>query len=77
MAAHTIEEAVIEKLRELPADKQQEVLAFASSLGMKPKTPRKSLYGLWKDAGVSISREDIAEARKEMWGNFPREQFFK
>ena len=77
MVARSIEEAVIEKLRELPADKQQEVLDFASFLSSRKKAPRKSLYGLWKDAGVSVSEEDIAEARKEMWGNFPREQFFK
>jgi hypothetical protein len=29
------------------------------------------LRGLWK--GVDISEEEIAEARREMWGNFPRE----
>jgi hypothetical protein len=77
MAGHSIEEAVVAKLRELPADKQQQVLDFASFLGTKQMRPRKSLYGLWKDLGISISEEDIAEARKEMWGNFPREQFFK
>jgi hypothetical protein len=77
MPGHSIEEAVVAKLRELPADKQQEVLDFASFLGTKQMRPRKSLYGLWKDLGISISEEDIAEARKEMWGNFPREQFFK
>ncbi|MBE2269989.1 MAG: hypothetical protein IAE80_17255 [Anaerolinea sp.] len=37
----------------------------------KPSTPRKSLYGLWE--GVEVSAEDIDEARREMWGNFPRE----
>jgi len=36
-------------------------------------TPRKSLRGLWK--GLDITEEDIAEARCEMWGNFPREDF--
>jgi hypothetical protein len=77
MAVQSIEEAVVAKLRELPAEKQREVLDFASSLGTKEKRPRKSLYGLWKDLGVSISEEDIAEARKEMWGDFPRERFFK
>jgi Protein of unknown function (DUF2281) len=76
-AANAIEEAVVAKLRELPADKQQEVLDFASFLGTKQKRPLKNLYGLWKDLGVSISEEDIAEARKEMWGNFPREHFFE
>jgi hypothetical protein len=38
----------------------------------QPK-PRKSLRGLWK--GLNITEEDIAEARREMWGNFPREDF--
>ena len=35
--------------------------------------PLRSLYGLWKDFGVSLSAEEIDEARQEMWGNFPRE----
>jgi hypothetical protein len=35
--------------------------------------PLRSLYGLWKDFGVSISAEEIDEARREMWENFPRE----
>jgi hypothetical protein len=29
--------------------------------------------GLFADLGVHISDEEIAEARHEMWGNFPRE----
>jgi len=33
--------------------------------------PRRSLYGAWED--VSISAEEIDEARREMWANFPRE----
>ncbi|NIR53105.1 hypothetical protein GWO43_31140 [candidate division KSB1 bacterium] len=33
--------------------------------------PRKSLRGLWQ--GLDISDKDIAEARREMWQNFPRE----
>lgn len=37
------------------------------------RTEFRSLYGLWKDMGVDISEEDIDEARREMWGNFPRE----
>lgn len=32
--------------------------------------PRQSLRGLWK--GIDLSDEDIAEARREMWSNFPR-----
>lgn len=37
----------------------------------KSAQPLRSLQGLWN--GVSISAEDIDEARREMWGNFPRE----
>jgi hypothetical protein len=35
--------------------------------------PLPSLYGLWADLSVNVSAEDIDEARREMWGNFPRE----
>jgi hypothetical protein len=71
----TIEQTVIEKLRELPPDKQQEVLDFIQLLKHKsqPKKPRRSLYGLWSDLGIEITETDIAEARQEMWGNFPKD----
>ena len=77
MAAIPIEEAIVATVRELSPEQQQEVLDFASFLGSKKKPPLKSMYGLWKDLGISFSEEDIAEARKEMWGNFPREHFFE
>lgn len=35
--------------------------------------PRESLRGIWQ--GLNITDEDIAEARREMWGNFPRDDF--
>ena len=35
------------------------------------KKTKQSLLGLWE--GVDVSAEDIDEARREMWGNFPRE----
>lgn len=71
----TLEEAVLKTLRELPVDKQQEVLDFAQYLKQKvtPKRPRRSLRGLCADLNIHITEEDISEARKEMWGNFPRE----
>ena len=70
----SIEQQVIEKLRELPPEKQKEVLDFASSL-TKEESPRKlrSLEGLLEDLNLDITEEDIAQARKEMWGNFPRD----
>lgn len=70
-----IEQNVIEKLRQLPVEKQQELLDFAEFLyqknAMKPKL--KTIKGLCTDLQVNITEKDIAEARKEMWGNFPRE----
>ena len=35
--------------------------------------PLKSLYGLWQDFGIDLSAEEIDEARREMWGTFPRD----
>jgi hypothetical protein len=35
--------------------------------------PLRSLHGLWKDFGVSISAEEIDEACREMRENFRRE----
>ena len=32
--------------------------------------PRRPLRGLWK--GLGITHEEITEARREMWGDFPR-----
>lgn len=71
----SVEEAILEKVRALPAEKQEEVLKFADSLIPPPevKQPLISPRGLWKDFDIDISEEDIAELRREMWKNFPRE----
>ena len=71
----TIEEMVLEKLRGLPPEKQKEVLEFAESLKQTngPPKPLRSLEGLWADLDIDITEEDISEARREMWGNFPRD----
>ena len=71
----TIEEMVLEKLRGLPPEKQKEVLEFVESLKPDGSTrkPLRSLEGLLEDLNVDITEEDIAEARREMWGNFPRD----
>lgn len=71
----SIEESVLASLKGLPVHKQLEVLDFAEFLAQKQGTngPRKSPLGLWADLGVDITAKDIDEARKEMWGQFPRE----
>ncbi len=70
-----LEQAVLEKLRELPLEKQQEVLDFTNFLHQQvtSKRPLGSVKGLWADLNFDLSDEDIAQARKEMWGNFPRD----
>jgi len=71
----TFEQRVLKKLRDLPADKKKKVLDFVNLLSKKngTKKPRRSLRGLWKDLNFQITDEDIAQARREMWGNFPRD----
>jgi hypothetical protein len=71
----TIEQQVVEKLRDLPPEKQKEVLDFVEFLKQKngTKEPLRSLRGLWKDLNIEITEEDIAQARREMWGKFPRD----
>ncbi len=60
-----------------PADKARLLVYLASAvqhalaLVPPPPTERVQILGLWQ--GLSITEDDIAEARREMWGNFPRE----
>lgn len=70
----TIEQQVLEKLRELPPEKQREVLEFLESIKEKngDGKPRRGLLGLWSDLNIRISEEDIREARREMFGANPR-----
>jgi hypothetical protein len=35
--------------------------------------PRRSLLGILADDAPAPSAEEIDDARREMWGNFPRE----
>jgi len=71
----TIEQQVLEKLRDLPPDKQKEVLDFVDFPKQQngAKKPLRSLRGLRADLNIDITEQDIAEARREMWGDFPRD----
>lgn len=73
--AMTLEEAILEKIRTLPPHKQKEVLKFAGALNaeVQPKAPLRSPKGLWADLHIDISEQDIADLRRDMWKNFPRE----
>jgi hypothetical protein len=72
----SLEQAILEAVRALPAEKQQEVLNHAAKLRDEAgrKIPFKSVRGLWADLGIiSLSPEEIEENRRDMWRNFPRE----
>jgi len=73
-----IEQIVVENFRALAFEQQREVLDFVEFLHEKKnkKKPLKSSLGICSDLNVSISAEEIDEARREMWQNFPREEFF-
>ncbi len=67
---------VIEVLETLPPEALREVASFVDYQRYKvsQSEPRETPYravklgGLW--TGIQISEEDIAEVRREMWGNF-------
>ncbi|MFN7934536.1 MAG: hypothetical protein U0R19_14490 [Bryobacteraceae bacterium] len=71
----SIEQAILEAVRSLPIEKQQEILGHATRLRdeARPKQPFQSVKGILGGRGISISAEDIDQARREMWKNFPRE----
>lgn len=67
-----IEETIIARLRELPEAQQQTVLHFIEFLiarNLNDAAPPRSLMGAWANMGIDITEEDIAEARRDMWGD--------
>lgn len=65
---------LLQQVKQLPPREQ---LLFAEQIlaGLVQQMPSKqqpkplqSLLGLWE--GFTVTEEDIAEARREMWGNF-------
>ena len=73
-------EAVLSLVKQLtPGQKLRLIEAIVPDLeeplqrAQEGEKPLRSLYGLWKDFGVSISAEEIEAARREAWENFPRE----
>jgi Protein of unknown function (DUF2281) len=70
-----IEETLIAVFNSLPHEKQQTLLEFAEFLQAKsaPKAPSKSIKGLWANADISLTEEELSKNRKEMWANFPKD----
>jgi hypothetical protein len=71
----SLEQAILEIVRSLPAEKQQEILSHATRLRDQAANRKalKSVKGLWADLGISLSAEEIEVNQHEIWKNFPRE----
>ena len=73
-----LEQAILDAVRALPADKQQELLDHLKHLrddSTQPRKPRKNGHGLWADLNIDLTAEEIDNARREMWQDFPRDDF--
>ena len=70
-----IEETLIVVIKTLPPEKQQALLEFAEFLQAKtlPKAPSKRIKGLWANADINLTEEELSTNRKEMWANFPKD----
>lgn len=68
-------ELIAERARNLPPAKQQELLDFADFLHGRRSAARerRSVRGLGRDLDVELTAEALDEARRELWGSFPRE----
>ena len=71
----SIEESILKNLRQLPLQAQREVLGLTQALRDQStsKVKLRSLHGLWEDLKINLTEQEIATARREMWGHFPRE----
>jgi hypothetical protein len=73
----TLEEALNLVKQLSPVDKarliERIVPDIERELMATPPAPRKSLWGLCANLGPAPSAEEIDQARREEWANFPRE----
>lgn len=70
-------ETLAELARQLPlAERARLIEQVAASLAEeagKSPSPRRASYAALADLHLDVSEEDIAEARRDMLANFPRE----
>ena len=72
-----LEQAVSIALKLSPLDKvhlvEQVMATLEEDLKPAQRKPRRSLLGVLEHYGQAPSAEEIDEARREMWVNFPRD----
>ncbi|MEO1664063.1 MAG: hypothetical protein AAFU54_05465 [Chloroflexota bacterium] len=64
-------------IRQLSPDEQfelvSEVLSNLRQQQTMPRKPKRSLYGIAAHTGKAPSADEIDDARRDVWQNFPRE----
>lgn len=73
MLPTSMEEAILETVRALPPAQQASVFDFANGLREPQRKPFRNPKGILADLDFTLTEEDLAEARREMWGNFPHD----
>jgi hypothetical protein len=68
------EPRLLDRIRQLPPDKREEVFAFIESVEeqVNQEKQRRCLEGALSHLNLHVNAEDIDQARREMWGEFPR-----
>ena len=67
------EQSLIERIRRLPPDKQQKVEDFIEEMERRASSAKqRHLMGALAHLNIKITEQDIDEARREMWSDFPR-----
>ena len=73
----TVQQEILERLSTLPPSDQQELLRVARALSARSTVPSakpwKSLLGAFAGRGIDVTDADIDAARRESWGDFPRD----
>ena len=73
----SIEAELIEKIRQLPERQQVLLKSLVDELAHREpaqgEREGQHWYGALEHLGVTLSEEQLAEARREMWAAFPRE----
>lgn len=71
-----IAQEIAAKIASLPIDKQAEVLQIVDSLvegaavDSAPPVQRRRLFGSLEHLNITLTSDEIREARREMWGKY-------
>lgn len=77
-----LEYELVRILRKLPEAARERILQFAKSLQADPIPPDhatsqdqagESLLGSFRRFDIGLTDEELAQTRREMWANFPRD----